>query len=72
MAEGRKRFRGVLAGTDEGQVCLDLEGEEETVLVPFDWIAEAKLVLSDELMKRGAEQRAQRLASDDPASHQED
>ncbi|MDO8899741.1 MAG: ribosome maturation factor RimP [Phenylobacterium sp.] len=72
MAEGRKRFRGVLAGTDEGQVCLDLEGEEDTVLVPFDWIAEAKLVLSDELLKRGAEQRAQRLASDAPASHQED
>lgn len=72
MAEGRKRFRGVLAGTEEGQVCLDLEGEDETVLVPFDWIAEAKLVLSDELLKRGAEQRAQRLASDDPASHQED
>lgn len=72
MAEGRKRFRGVLAGTEGGQVCLDLEGEDETVLVPFDWIAEAKLVLSDDLLKRGAEQRAQRLASDDPASHQED
>ncbi|MDO8409442.1 MAG: ribosome maturation factor RimP [Phenylobacterium sp.] len=72
MAEGRKRFRGALAGTEEGQVCLDLEGEDETVLVPFDWIVEAKLVLTDELMKRGAEQRAERIASDGAVSHQED
>lgn len=72
MAEGRKRFRGVLAGTEDNQVCLDLEGEEETVLVPFDWIVEAKLVLSDELMKRGAAQRAERLGADDDTSHRED
>ena len=71
MAEGRKRFRGVLAGIEDGQVGLDLEGEEETILIPFDWIVEAKLVLTDDLMKRGAEQRAERIASD-PASHQED
>lgn len=72
MAEGRKRFRGVLAGIEDGQVCLDLEGETDTVLVPFDWIVEAKLVLSDELMKRGAAQRADRLGADDDASHRED
>lgn len=71
MAEGRKRFRGVLAGVEDGQVGLDLEGEEETILIPFDWIVEAKLVLTDDLMKRGAEQRAERIGSD-PASHQED
>jgi ribosome maturation factor RimP len=32
-----------------------------TVYVPFAWIIEAKLVLSDELMKRGAEEREARL-----------
>ena len=69
MAEGRKRFRGVLAGVEDGQVCLDLEGETDTVLVPFDWIVDAKLVLTDELMKRGAAQRAERLAVDDDAPH---
>ena len=61
LAEGRKRFKGVLAGVDEGQVAIDLEGETETTLVPFAWIAEAKLVLTDDLMKRGAQARAQRL-----------
>lgn len=62
LAEGRKRFRGVLAGVEDDQtVAIDLEGEEHTALVPFAWITEAKLVLTDQLMKRGAEERAQRL-----------
>ncbi|WP_293676539.1 ribosome maturation factor RimP [uncultured Phenylobacterium sp.] len=64
LAEGRKRFRGRLACVEDQQVGLDLEGEEETAMVPFDWIVEAKLVLTDELMKRGAQVRAARLASD--------
>jgi ribosome maturation factor RimP len=64
LAEGRKRFKGVLAGVDEGQVAVDLEGEAETALIPFSWIVEAKLVLTDQLMKRGAEMRAARLETD--------
>ena len=64
LAEGRKRFKGVLAGVDEGQVAFDIEGEEETALIPFAWIAEAKLVLTDQLMKRGADVRAARLQSE--------
>src|SRR5690348_11086071 len=63
LAEGRKRFKGVLAGVDDGQVAIDLEGEDETALVPFAWITDAKLVLTDQLLKRGAEQRAARLAT---------
>ena len=64
MAEGRKRFRGVLAGVDDGAVGIDLEGEAETALIPFSWITEAKLVLTDQLMKRGADIRAARVQSD--------
>jgi ribosome maturation factor RimP len=64
MAEGRKRFRGLLAGTDADNVAIDLEGEEHTALVPFAWIIEAKLILTDELMKRGADVRAARIAAD--------
>lgn len=62
LADGRKRFRGILAGIDEDQICIDLEGEEDTTLIPFAWITEAKLSLTEELMKRGAEQRAKRIA----------
>ena len=63
LAEGRKRFKGLLAGVEGDQVAIDLEGEAETALIPFAWISEAKLVLTDELMKRGAEVRAARLQS---------
>ena len=64
LAEGRKRFKGVLAGIEGDNVAIDLEGEAETALVPFTWITDAKLVLSDELMKRGADIRAARLAAE--------
>ncbi|MFC3068101.1 ribosome maturation factor RimP [Phenylobacterium soli] len=65
LAEGRKRFRGVLAGVDGDNIAIDLEGEEETTLIPFAWIVEAKLVMTDELMKRGAQSRAARLQQQD-------
>ena len=51
LAEGRKRFRGVLAGIEGDQVGLDLEGEAETAMIPMAWIVEAKLVLTDELIR---------------------
>jgi len=62
VADGRKRFRGILAGVEDDNVAIDLEGEAETALIPFAWIVEAKLILTDQLMKRGAEERAARLA----------
>ncbi len=64
VAEGRKRFKGVLAGIEDDQVAIDLEGEEATALVPFSWIVEAKLSLTDKLLKRGADVRAARLADE--------
>ena len=64
MAEGRKRFRGLLAGVDGDNVAIDLEGEEHTALIPFAWITDAKLILTDDLMKRGAAVRAARIASE--------
>jgi len=70
MAEGRKRFRGVLAGAEDGNVAIDLEGEESTALIPFAWIIEAKLVLTDELMKRGADVRAARIAAEQQQQQQ--
>ena len=79
LAEGRKRFKGVLAGVDGDNVGVDLEGEDHTALVPFAWITEAKLTLSDALLKKGADARAARLAAeaddtdtDTDESHEED
>ena len=64
VAEGRKRFKGMLAGVEDDAVAIDLDGEEETAMIPFSWIVEAKLVLTDQLMKRGADVRAARLQSE--------
>ena len=64
MVEGRKRFKGILAGTDGENIAIDLDGEEDTALIPFDWLVDAKLVLTDELMKAGAEKRAARNDND--------
>ena len=55
LAENRKRFKGELAGVEGDDVAIDLEGEDETALIPFAWISDAKLVITDQLMKRGAE-----------------
>ena len=52
--QGRKRFRGVLAGT-EGETARirrddAAEGEETEILIPIEEMSEAKLVLTDELV----------------------
>ena len=65
LAEGRKRFRGTLAGVEDDHIAIDLEGEEETAMIPFAWVIEAKLVLTDELLKRGADARAALAANEE-------
>ena len=63
LAEGRKRFKGELAGVDNEQVAINIEGAAQPALLPFAWLVEAKLVITDALMKRGGEARAARLAA---------
>lgn len=65
MVEGRKRFKGVLAGVEGDNVAIDLDGEEDTALIPFEWVSDAKLILTDELLKRGAALRAARGEPED-------
>jgi ribosome maturation factor RimP len=49
MIDGRKRFKGVLQGVEDGEVLIEIE--PETVIgLAFDLIADAKLVLTDELI----------------------
>jgi ribosome maturation factor RimP len=72
VAEGRKRFRGELAGVDGDHVAINLDGEAETALLPFSWLVDAKLVVTDALMKRGAEARTARLEAENPNSTQSD
>lgn len=68
VADGRKRFKGELAGVDGDLVAINIEGEIETALVPFAWLVEAKLVVNDALMAAGAKARADRLSSEEIAA----
>ncbi|MCG6884933.1 MAG: ribosome maturation factor RimP [Silicimonas sp.] len=49
LIDGRKRFKGTLAGTEGNEVLIEIE--EGTIGLQFDWLADAKLVLTDELIR---------------------
>ncbi len=62
LIDGRKRWRGILAGIEGDEVLINID--EGTVGLKFDWLAEAKLVLTDELIKEML--RARKAAAPDP------
>ncbi len=49
MIDGRRRFKGLLAGTEGDEVLVEVE--EGTIGLNFDWLSDAKLVLTDELIR---------------------
>lgn len=49
MIDGRKRFKGVLAGVEGNEVLMNVE--EGTIGLDFDWLADAKLILTDDLIR---------------------
>ena len=53
MIDGRRRFRGLLAGVEGDEVLVNIEegGETITVGLHFDWLSDAKLILTDELIR---------------------
>ncbi|SPF79555.1 ribosome maturation factor RimP [Pseudoprimorskyibacter insulae] len=53
LIDGRKRFRGILAGIEEDEILINIEdqGQDVTVGLKFEWLSEAKLVLTDELIR---------------------
>ena len=52
MIDGRRRFKGVIRGTEGDEVLLELDeqGETLTIGLQFDWLSDAKLVLTDDLI----------------------
>jgi ribosome maturation factor RimP len=55
LIDGRRRFKGMLAGTEGDEVLINLT--EGTVGLKFDWLSDAKLVLTDDLIKEMLRQR---------------
>ena len=50
LIDGRRRFKGILAGIRKDEVLINLE--EGTVGLKFNWLSDARLVLSDDLIKQ--------------------
>ena len=57
--DGRKRFKGILRGTEDDEVLIEIEnqGEQVTIGLKFDWLSDAKLILTDELIAEMLRQR---------------
>ena len=55
LIDGRKRFKGTLAGTNGSEIMINVD--EGTIGLEFEWLAEAKLILTDELIKEMLKQR---------------
>ena len=55
LIDGQKRFRGILAGVEGEEVLVNID--QGTVGLQFDWLADAKLILTDELIAEMLRQR---------------
>ncbi len=55
MIDGRRRFKGELAGVENDEVLINVA--EGTIGLKFDWLTDAKLVLTDDLIKEMLRQR---------------
>lgn len=67
--DGRRRFKGTLAGTEGDEVLIEIvgpEGAPVTIGLRFEWLSDAKLVLTDELIHEALKQKkpAGRIAED--------
>jgi len=60
--DGRRRYRGTLLGTQQGERGIEIgielpdvpEGDEPKVWLPLDTVGEAKLIMTDKLMEEAA------------------
>jgi ribosome maturation factor RimP len=52
LIDGRRRFKGELAGVEGDEVLIEIEenGEPVTIGLQFDWLSDAKLLLTDDLI----------------------
>ena len=49
LIDGQRRFKGQLAGTEGDEVLVEIA--QGTIGLKFDWLSDAKLVLTDELIR---------------------
>lgn len=53
LIDGRRRFKGMLRGIEGDEVLIEIDegGKPLTIGLKFEWLTDAKLVLTDELIR---------------------
>ncbi len=53
LIDGQRRFKGTLMGTEGSEILIEIEqgSETPTIGLEFDWLSDAKLILTDELIR---------------------
>ena len=55
LIDGQRRFKGTLAGIEDDDVLININ--QGTIGLKFEWLSDAKLVLSDDLIREMLRQR---------------
>jgi len=75
MQDGRKRFRGTLLGVEDGRFGLKLQdvpkGEPDIIWLPLDELDDARLVLTDSLIRAALKAGKAALAEESGAEELE-
>jgi ribosome maturation factor RimP len=66
LIDGRRRFKGGLMGIEGDEVLIEIEegGQDVTIGLRFDWLSDAKLILTDELIAEMLRQKKVALPED--------
>ena len=78
MIDGRKRFRGRITDVSDESFVLERDqpgyGEEARVTIPFNALAEGKLILTDDLIRDAlkADKEAREAAANENFEHEDD
>jgi ribosome maturation factor RimP len=67
LVSGRKRFRGVLEGVEDGEVRMEVDLDQigrQVIGLPIGMIAEARLVLTDELIREALRRSKKEIAAE--------
>jgi ribosome maturation factor RimP len=53
LIDGQRRFKGMLMGVEGSEVLIEIEqgAERPTIGLEFEWLSDAKLVLTDDLIR---------------------
>ena len=62
LIDGQRRFKGMLRGVEGNEVLIEIQ--QGTIGLDFEWLTEAKLVLTDELVAQTLKGRKDIVESD--------